>query len=153
MFSKAAQRKCIVLQHVPQLLGLGGDQTISITLLGEQDQHYSGAFAHVVSVYYWENNAYVCFTHSCSQFLDNSVLVWEVRRPFIPFASFAEHSDDVTGETCLINFGLSTFEESIYHIFSIHTFLCALPLVSRNFDPFCISCNHELYYMCICSIQ
>ena len=59
--------------------------------------------------------------------------MWEVRRPFIPFASFAEHSDDVTGETCLINFGLSTFEEeSIYHIFSIHTFLCALPLVSRN---------------------
>lgn len=45
-------------------------------------------------------NFYVSASHtcSCSQFLDNSVLVWEVRRPFIPFASFAEHSDDVTGE-------------------------------------------------------
>lgn len=37
---------------------------------------------------------------SCSQFLDNSVFVWDVRRPFIPFASFVEHSDDVTGK-CL----------------------------------------------------
>ena len=42
---------------------------------------------------------FVYLLHSCSQFLDNSVLVWDVRRPFIPFASFAKHSDDVTGET------------------------------------------------------
>ena len=27
--------------------------------------------------------------------------MWDVRRPFIPFASFAEHSDDVTGEALL----------------------------------------------------
>jgi WD40 repeat protein len=33
---------------------------------------------------------------SCSLFLDNVVAVWDVRRPYIPFASFTEHSDDVT---------------------------------------------------------
>ena len=36
--------------------------------------------------------------HSCSLFLDNVVAVWDVRRPYIPFASFTEHSDDVTGQ-------------------------------------------------------
>ena len=35
---------------------------------------------------------------SCSLFLDNVVAVWDVRRPYIPFASFTEHSDDVTGQ-------------------------------------------------------
>ena len=34
---------------------------------------------------------------SCSHFLDNTVQVWDFRRPYIPFASFTEHSDDVTG--------------------------------------------------------
>eukprot|EP00731_Ephydatia_muelleri_P024253 Em0016g524a len=33
---------------------------------------------------------------SCSQFLDNVVAIWDIRRPFIPFASFSEHTDDVT---------------------------------------------------------
>jgi WD40 repeat protein len=35
---------------------------------------------------------------SCSLFLDNVVAVWDVRRPYIPFASFTEHTDDITGE-------------------------------------------------------
>ena len=39
-----------------------------------------------------------CFFYSCSQFLDNVVAIWDIRRPFIPFASFSEHTDDVTGE-------------------------------------------------------
>ena len=47
------------------------------------------------------SNQFCASVCSCSQFLDNSVLVWETRRPFIPFASFVEHSDDVTGEICL----------------------------------------------------
>lgn len=38
------------------------------------------------------------FCYSCSQFLDNVVAIWDIRRPFIPFASFSEHTDDVTGE-------------------------------------------------------
>ncbi|XP_064395171.1 GATOR2 complex protein WDR24-like [Halichondria panicea] len=33
---------------------------------------------------------------SCSHFLDNTVQIWDYRRPFIPFASFTEHTDDVT---------------------------------------------------------
>ena len=36
--------------------------------------------------------------YSCSLFLDNVVAVWDVRRPYIPFASFTEHSDDITGQ-------------------------------------------------------
>ena len=41
------------------------------------------------------------FYYSCSQFLDNVVAIWDIRRPFIPFASFSEHTDDVTGESKL----------------------------------------------------
>ena len=35
---------------------------------------------------------------SCSHFLDNAVQIWDVRRPYIPFGSFVEHTDDVTGK-------------------------------------------------------
>jgi len=35
---------------------------------------------------------------SCSQFLDNAVQIWDVRRPYIPFGTFIEHTDDVTGK-------------------------------------------------------
>jgi len=40
----------------------------------------------------------VVLTISCSHFLDTTVLLWDNRRPFIPLASFSEHSDDVTGK-------------------------------------------------------
>lgn len=33
---------------------------------------------------------------SCSHLLDNVVAVWDIRRPFIQYATFGEHSDDVT---------------------------------------------------------
>ncbi|XP_065918943.1 GATOR2 complex protein WDR24-like [Dysidea avara] len=33
---------------------------------------------------------------SCSQILDNMVAVWDIRRSYIPLASFMSHSDDVT---------------------------------------------------------
>ena len=37
--------------------------------------------------------------------LDSSVTVWDIRRPFIPFASFTEHKDCVTGiETSFLIF-------------------------------------------------
>ena len=35
---------------------------------------------------------------SCSHFLDNAVQIWDVRRPYIPFGTFIEHTDDVTGK-------------------------------------------------------
>ena len=34
---------------------------------------------------------------SCSLLLDFSVNVWDIRRPFVPFAAFTEHKDCVTG--------------------------------------------------------
>jgi len=34
---------------------------------------------------------------SCALLLDFNVNVWDVRRPYIPFAAFAEHKDVVTG--------------------------------------------------------
>ena len=34
---------------------------------------------------------------SCSLLLDFSVNVWDIKRPYIPFASFTEHKDCVTG--------------------------------------------------------
>ena len=37
------------------------------------------------------------FLFSCSHLLDTVVAVWDVRRSYIPLASFMSHSDDVTG--------------------------------------------------------
>lgn len=37
---------------------------------------------------------------SCSHLLDNTVAVWDTRRPFIQYATFSEHTDDVTGLSC-----------------------------------------------------
>lgn len=34
---------------------------------------------------------------SCSLVADNSVHVWDLQRPFIPFASFTDHRDLATG--------------------------------------------------------
>ena len=34
---------------------------------------------------------------SCAYQFDFNVSVWDIRRPFIPFASFEDHSDVVTG--------------------------------------------------------
>lgn len=34
---------------------------------------------------------------SCSLILDFSVNIWDIRRPYVPFASFNEHKDVVTG--------------------------------------------------------
>ena len=34
---------------------------------------------------------------SCALILDNNVTIWDVRRPYVPFASFEEHTDVATG--------------------------------------------------------
>ena len=34
---------------------------------------------------------------SCSQVVDQSVCVWDIRRPYMPFAVFEEHNDVVSG--------------------------------------------------------
>nr|KAG5698058.1 hypothetical protein BaRGS_016706 [Batillaria attramentaria] len=59
---------------------------------------------------------------SCSLLLDHSINVWDIRRPYIPFASFDEHKDVAT---CLIwkdepHTFLSTGKDSmlIQHIFN-----------------------------------
>ena len=39
----------------------------------------------------------LCTIPSCSHFLDNMVAIWDFRRPYVPFASFSEHADDITG--------------------------------------------------------
>ena len=44
------------------------------------------------------NGVVSLFCPSCSHFLDNMVAIWDYRRPYIPFASFIEHTDDVTGK-------------------------------------------------------
>ena len=43
--------------------------------------------------------------------------MWDVRRPFIPFASFAEHSDDVTGEALLCS--VEKFNNTLIPIFNV----------------------------------
>lgn len=35
---------------------------------------------------------------SCAFILDYNVNVWDIRRPYIPFAAFEDHKDVVTGE-------------------------------------------------------
>ena len=35
---------------------------------------------------------------SCSLLVDFNINVWEIRRPYIPFAAFSEHKDVVTGQ-------------------------------------------------------
>ena len=42
--------------------------------------------------------------------------VWDVRRSYIPLASFMSHSDDVTGMTC-------------YHVISRYDCVCALQIL------------------------
>ena len=42
----------------------------------------------------------ICVPSSCSHLLDSTVAVWDVRRPFIQFATFTEHTDVVTGKVC-----------------------------------------------------
>jgi len=34
---------------------------------------------------------------SCALILDNSVTIWDIRRPYVPFATFEEHTDVTTG--------------------------------------------------------
>lgn len=34
---------------------------------------------------------------TCSMMVDHNIYVWDVRRPFIPFATFEEHKDVTTG--------------------------------------------------------
>ena len=42
------------------------------------------------------------FLFSCSHLLDTVIAVWDVRRSYIPLASFMSHSDDVTGVICVV---------------------------------------------------
>ena len=37
------------------------------------------------------------FDFSCSLIVDFDIHVWDIRRPYIPYASFSEHKDVVTG--------------------------------------------------------
>jgi hypothetical protein len=39
---------------------------------------------------------------SCSLVIDFSVNVWDVRRPYIPFASFEEHKNVATGTNYIL---------------------------------------------------
>lgn len=34
---------------------------------------------------------------SCSTANDNNIHVWDIRRPYLPFASFCAHNDQVSG--------------------------------------------------------
>jgi len=40
---------------------------------------------------------FVPFHFSCSLLVDFDIHVWDIRRPYIPYASFCEHKDVVTG--------------------------------------------------------
>ena len=44
----------------------------------------------------------IFFLFSCSHLLDTVIAVWDVRRSYIPLASFMSHSDDVTGVICVV---------------------------------------------------
>lgn len=49
---------------------------------------------------------------NCSLLLDHSINVWDVRRPFIPFANFDEHKDVATCECTFHFFNSFVFNHS-----------------------------------------
>ncbi|KAK3108630.1 hypothetical protein FSP39_012068, partial [Pinctada imbricata] len=44
----------------------------------------------------WRPQRRFCIA-SCSLVVDNSIYVWDIRRPYVPFASFEKHKDVTTG--------------------------------------------------------
>ena len=67
--------------------------------------------------------------------------VWDVRRPYIPFASFTEHSDDVTGKQ---EFGIHIHVHCVHYIFYKYVYTCSIRIY--------IHCIYMyMYIQCICT--
>ncbi|XP_044001931.1 GATOR complex protein WDR24 [Aphidius gifuensis] len=85
---------------------------------------------------------------SCALVVDCSINVWDIRRPFIPFASFNEHKDVPTGVAWRGNpqSFLSTSRDcTLYH----HLFQDATrPANKANPQGIALNCNGDVAYAC-----
>ena len=61
------------------------------------------------------------FPFSCSLLVDFDIHVWDIRRPYIPYASFSEHKDVVTGNA-----------QKRLCLFALNNFLPSLNLLDLN---------------------
>ena len=68
---------------IPQLKTVLSERILCLSVL---------AFAFSICV-----NSLFLFCFSCSLLVDFDIHVWDIRRPYIPYASFCEHKDVVTG--------------------------------------------------------
>lgn len=74
----------------------GRDKTIKIwdTQLRTQPTHIIQTIAPVARIKWRPGMKY--HIASCALLLDNNVTIWDIRRPFVPFAAFQEHHDVAT---------------------------------------------------------
>ncbi|MGH0165373.1 UNVERIFIED_CONTAM: hypothetical protein FKN15_048732 [Acipenser sinensis] len=66
-----------------------------ITTIRAKEIHCVQTIASVARVKWRPERKYHLAT--CSMMVDHNIYVWDVRRPFIPFATFEEHKDVTTG--------------------------------------------------------
>ena len=75
----------------------GRDQSIKIwdTQLKSHPTHIIQTIAAVNKIKW--RPGYKYHIASCALLLDNNVNIWDIRRPYVPFAAFQEHKDVATG--------------------------------------------------------
>lgn len=85
---------------------------------------------------------------SCALVVDCSINVWDVRRPYIPFAAFNEHKDVATGISWRGNphtFLSTSRDSTLYH----HIFQDASrPASKANPQGIGLSCRGDVTYVC-----
>lgn len=84
---------------------------------------------------------------SCALVVDYSVHIWDVRRPFIPYASFNEHTNVTTGivfKSNDPNILLSTSKDSTIYKHSFKD--ASLPFLKANPQSTCLNIKGELLF-------
>jgi WD40 repeat protein len=79
------------------IVSAGRDKTIKVyntQYTRPKEAHIINALFSVARVKWRTNHKH--HLSSCSHLLDNTVAVWDIRRPFMQFGTFSEHTDDVT---------------------------------------------------------
>ncbi|KAL1463760.1 hypothetical protein WDU94_015482, partial [Cyamophila willieti] len=124
------------------------DKTIKVWDLSiKPSLEYSiNTIASVISIKWRPQRKY--HLASCSLVVDSSVNVWDIRRPYIPFASFTEHKDVVSGIAWRGDpqvFVATSKDGVLYQ----HSFKDAIrPADNVNPQSICFNCKGDILFAC-----
>uniref|UniRef100_A0A336LK17 GATOR2 complex protein WDR24 n=1 Tax=Culicoides sonorensis TaxID=179676 RepID=A0A336LK17_CULSO len=138
---------CDFHQTQPWLATGSRDKTIKVWHIGAKPSlEYTIHTIAVVGRVKWRPEK-VFHIASCALVVDYSVHIWDVRRPYIPYASFNEHTNVTTGivfKSNDPNILLSTSKDST--IFKHNFKDASLPFLKANPQSTCLNIKGELLF-------